>query len=377
MKTKLEYVWLDGYEPEPNLRSKVKIVDETITKIEDVPLWNFDGSSTKQAEGSKSDCILKPVRLYFNNKVSEKYSTIYVLCEVMNSDMTPHTSNHRNLLGNEESDFWVGFEQEYFIREGKNKPILGFGNGFPEPQGKYYCGVGANALGRNLVEEHLELCLDLDIEITGTNAEVAIGQWEFQVFAKGNLKSCDDLWMSRYLLDKLSEKYGYHIEYHPKPLGNTDWNGSGLHTNFSNEIMRNEGGKEYFHALFNAFELRHEVHIENYGSDNNLRLTGKHETQSIHKFSWGVSDRGASIRVRQKTSESWKGYIEDRRPASNGNPYQIIKVIIDAIKMAEQINEVKKRMNSSNVSLKELGEIEKRYKASSDFLNEYKEEETI
>lgn len=376
MKTKLDYIWLDGYEPEPNLRSKVKIVDEVITSIEDVPLWNFDGSSTKQAEGSKSDCILKPVRLYSSEFKTEKYPTTYVFCEVMNSDMTPHSTNQRHLLGKEESDFWVGFEQEYFIREGKNKPILGFGNGFPEPQGKYYCGVGGNVLGRELVEEHLDLCLDLGIQITGTNAEVALGQWEFQVFSKGKLKSCDDLWMARYLMDKLSEKYGYYIEYHPKPLGNTDWNGSGLHTNFSTDTMRNVGGKEYFKSIFNAFELRHDVHIENYGSDNNLRLTGKHETQSINKFSWGISDRGASIRVPQKTSEEWKGYIEDRRPASNANPYQIIKVIDGAIKMTSEIDTAKKRMVGTNFSTKELLEIEERYKASSDFLNEYKEETT-
>ena len=287
--------------------------------------------------------------------------------------MTPHSSNQRNLLGEEDIDFWVGFEQEYFIRVGKNKPILGFDNGFPEPQGRYYCGVGGNVLGRHIVEEHLEFCLDLGIDITGTNAEVALGQWEFQVFSKGKLKSCDDLWMSRYILDKISEKYGYFIEYHPKPLGNTDWNGSGLHTNFSNHKMRNEGGKDYFKSLFNSFEIRHEVHIKNYGSDNHLRLTGKHETQSMNKFSWGVSDRGASIRVPQKTSEDWKGYIEDRRPASNGNPYSIIKVIIEAIKMTTEIDEVKKRM-STNVSLKELAEIEKKYKSSSEFLNDYKNE---
>ena len=373
MKTKLEYIWLDGYDPEPNLRSKVKIVDEVISHLDEIPSWNFDGSSTKQADGSKSDCILKPVRLYRTDSKRDKYPTIFVFCEVMNPDMTPHVSNQRSLLGDEDSDFWVGFEQEYFIREGKNKSILGFNNGFPEPQGRYYCGIGGNVIGRHIVEEHLDFCLDLDINITGTNAEVALGQWEFQVFSKGKLKSCDDLWMCRYILDKISEKYGYFIEYHPKPLGNTDWNGSGLHTNFSNSIMRNVGDENYFKSLFNAFELRHEIHIENYGSDNHLRLTGKHETQSINKFSWGVSDRGASIRVPQKTSENWKGYIEDRRPASNGNPYQIIKVITDAIKMTTEIDEVKKRM-LTNVSLKNLSEIEKKYKASSDFLNEYKNE---
>ena len=172
--------------------------------------------------GSKSDCILKPVRLYRTDSKRDKYPTIFVFCEVMNPDMTPHVSNQRSLLGDEDSDFWVGFEQEYFIREGKNKSILGFNNGFPEPQGRYYCGIGGNVIGRHIVEEHLDFCLDLDINITGTNAEVALGQWEFQVFSKGKLKSCDDLWMCRYILDKISEKYGYFIEYHPKPLGRSE-----------------------------------------------------------------------------------------------------------------------------------------------------------
>ena len=173
--------------------------------------------------------------------------------------------------------------------------------------------------------------LDLGINITGINAEVAIGQWEFQVFAEGKKQACDDLWMARYILAKLGENYGYTIEYHPKPLLNGDWNGSGLHTNFSNKHMREEGDEQYYMDVFTQFESAVLNHMDKYGSDNQLRLTGKHETQSIDKFSWGISDRGASLRISPQTAKTWKGYIEDRRPASNGNPYLIIKEILTSI----------------------------------------------
>jgi glutamine synthetase len=339
MKVKLEYVWLDGYKPEPNLRSKVKIIEVNSNEdIENIPEWGFDGSSTKQAEGHFSDCYLKPVRGYVKSSISE-YCTVYVLCEVLNSDGKPHETNDRAKLGKDDEDFWVGFEQEYFIRSGHNKPIIGFNNGgIIDPQGTYYCGVGGQMVGRSLTEQHLDMCLEYGIGIEGTNAEVALGQWEYQVFAKGKLKAADDLWMSRYFLYKIAEKYGYQIELHPKPLATGDWNGSGLHTNFSNKRMREIGGKEYFNSIFRVFESRRDIHIENYGSDNHLRLTGKHETQSIDKFSWGISDRGASIRVPKSVGETWKGYLEDRRPASNANPYCILNVICQSLDFAEDLD---------------------------------------
>ena len=199
-------------------------------------------------------------------------------------------------------------------------------------------------VGRSLTEQHLDLCLEYGIGIEGTNAEVALGQWEYQVFAKGKLKAADDLWMSRYFLYKIAEKYGYQIELHPKPLITGDWNGSGLHTNFSNKRMRETGGEKYFKSIFASFESRMNEHIENYGADNHLRLTGKHETQSINKFSWGVSDRGASIRVPKVVGETWKGYLEDRRPASNANPYSILNVICESLKLAEQLFETSQMM---------------------------------
>ena len=345
MKVKLEYVWLDGYKPEPNLRSKVKIIEVNSKEdLENIPEWGFDGSSTKQAEGHFSDCYLKPVRVYMKSSISE-YCTVYVLCEVLNSDGNPHETNDRAKLGKDDEDFWVGFEQEYFIRSGHHKSIIGFSNGgIIDPQGTYYCGVGGQMVGRRLTEEHLDMCLEYGIGIEGTNAEVALGQWEYQVFAKGKLKTADDLWMSRYFLYKIAEKYGYQIELHPKPLTTGDWNGSGLHTNFSNKRMRETGGEKYFKSIFASFESRMNEHIENYGSDNHLRLTGKHETQSIDKFSWGVSDRGASIRVPKVVGETWKGYLEDRRPASNANPYCILNVICESLKLAEQLFETSHMM---------------------------------
>lgn len=338
---KIEYVWLDGYTPEPNLRSKIKVVDKiSIWNLEEIPYWNFDGSSTKQADGSNSDCILKPVRLYYNAK---SMSHIYVLCEVLGPENKPHYSNFRSLIKDDE-DFWFGFEQEYFIREGKNKSILGHSSN-NEQQGKFYCGVGTNVVGRQLVDEHLDYCISYGINITGINAEVALGQWEYQVFSKGSLKAGDDLWMARYFMEKMSEKYGFHIEYHPKPLGiDADWNGSGLHTNFSTKKMREVGGELYFKSLFRSLESRKDLHINVYGSNNHLRLTGNHETQSINKFSWGISDRGASIRVPRDTSKEWKGYVEDRRPASNADPYKIIKVISETILLTDELHQALNNM---------------------------------
>jgi len=318
----VEYVWLDGYEPEPNLRSKTRIIEkEGDLKLDDLPMWSFDGSSTLQADGNFSDCLLKPVKL-----ITDPYRPGWVsLCEVMNPDGTPHKSNTRSKLAKNEGN-WYGFEQEYTLTLG-GRP-LGFPkDGYPAPQGKYYCSVGAGLVaGRELVEEHLDLCLNAGLTLTGINAEVLLGQWEFQVLGKGNLEACDQLWLARYFLLRLSEQYGYGIEFHPKPLLG-DWNGSGLHTNFSTEEMREKGGKEFFDKIFAAFGKNHFDHIANYGSSNEQRLTGLHETQSIDKFSYGVSDRGASIRIPLQTEKNWTGYLEDRRPASNADPYKIVYII--------------------------------------------------
>ena len=327
MKHKVEYVWLDGYTPEPNLRSKTKIVEGAGgLKLEDLPEWGFDGSSTQQAEGHFSDCLLKPVKLVIDPQRTNGW---VVLCEVLNPDGTPHPSNMRAHLEDHPNN-WYGFEQEYtFVEDGR--PVGFPKDGYPAPQGQYYCGVGGGLVtGRGVVEKHLDVCLAAGLDITGINAEVMLGQWEFQVMGKGNKDACDQLWIARYFLHRISEDYNFKVEFHPKPMVG-DWNGSGLHTNFSTKEMREVGGKELFDNIFSAFERNHIKHIANYGSSNEMRLTGRHETQSIDKFSWGVSDRGSSIRVPQATAKEWIGYLEDRRPASNADPYRIVKVIEESL----------------------------------------------
>ncbi|MGO9429513.1 glutamine synthetase beta-grasp domain-containing protein [Rhodoblastus sp.] len=331
-KYKLEYIWLDGYKPVPNLRGKTQIKEfERFPTLDELPLWGFDGSSTMQAEGHSSDCVLKPVAVYPD---STRLNGALVMCEVMMPDgETPHPSNARATILDDEGA-WFGFEQEYFFYQ-DGRP-LGFPeHGFPAPQGPYYTGVGYKNVGdiaRQIVEEHLDICLDAGINHEGINAEVAKGQWEFQVFGKGSKRAADEMWIARYILQRLGEKYGVDVEYHCKPLGDTDWNGSGMHANFSTTYLREKGGKEYFLALMTAFEKNRADHIDVYGPDNHLRLTGKHETASIHSFSWGIADRGASIRVPHSfVKNDWRGYMEDRRPNSQGCPYQIASQILKTI----------------------------------------------
>lgn len=327
---KFEYIWLDGYTPEPNLRSKTKILpqEEFDGTPESLPVWSFDGSSTQQAEGGSSDCLLQPVRVVPDPARENAY---LVLSEVLNADGSPHATNWRSRY-EDDADFWFGYEQEYVIVQEDGMP-LGFPEkGYPAPQGPYYCSVGypVNA-GREIVERHLDLCLKAGLGITGINAEVMLGQWEYQLFGKGAKRASDDLWLTRYLLLRVGEEYGVKIEFHPKPVKG-DWNGSGMHTNFSNKAMREEGGETLMMQICEAFGTMHKEHINEYGSLNDQRLTGLHETQSIEKFSYGVSDRGASIRIPISVPmNEWKGYLEDRRPGSNADPYRVSARILQTV----------------------------------------------
>ncbi|MCS5637864.1 MAG: glutamine synthetase beta-grasp domain-containing protein [Myxococcota bacterium] len=334
MKSKLEYIWLDGYKPTQSLRSKTQVREDFSGKLEDAPMWSFDGSSTEQADGSDSDCLLKPVAIFPDPGRKNSY---LVMTEVLNADGTPHESNGRATIEDDDDDFWFGFEQEYFLWVPETDRPPGFPkDGFPRPQGPYYCSVGgSNAYGREIVEEHLDTCLEAGINVEGINAEVAAGQWEFQVFAKGAKRSGDETWVARYLLERTAEEYGLAIDWHPKPLGDTDWNGSGMHANFSNGVMRESGKEDTFDKICEQFGKNIERHISVYGADNDKRLTGAHETQAIDQFSYAVSDRGASIRIPVTTvDDGWKGRLEDRRPASNADPYKVAAAIVKTTKEA-------------------------------------------
>lgn len=329
MKSKLEYIWLDGYKPTQSLRAKTRIAENFSGKLEDCPIWSFDGSSTQQATGGASDLLLKPVALYPDPDRNNAY---VVMTEVLNADGTPHESNGRAHIEEEDEDFWFGFEQEYFLMDPKTNKPLGFpADGYPAPQGPYYCGVGADkAFGRDIVEEHFDICLEAGLNVEGINAEVAAGQWEFQIFAKGAHNAGDQIWVARFFLERTAEKYGVVVDWHPKPLGKElDWNGSGMHANFSNGLMRTCGDKAVFTAICEEFGQNIKEHIDVYGAYNDQRLTGLHETAAITDFSYGISDRGSSIRIPVGTvDDGWKGRLEDRRPASNGDPYKIGAVII-------------------------------------------------
>lgn len=338
MKFKLEYIWLDGYTT-PNLRSKTKIVDrsEFNGSIESCPVWSFDGSSTLQAEGTSSDCVLKPVKIY--EDPLREGSSFLVLCEVFEADgETPHVANTRAKFQEiidkyPDQDIWFGFEQEYTLMNMENNRPLGFPNAvnhMPKPQGEFYCGVGADqVVARNLVEEHLNVCLNAGLNITGINAEVMIGQWEYQIMGAG-MDIADDMWISRYLLYRVAELFNVGVSIHPKPV-HGDWNGSGCHINISTKSMREEGGLEDIIKVCEGLEERHQEHITEYGEKNNERLTGDHETSSINDFSWGYSDRGRSIRIPVGTKNDGMGYFEDRRPASNIDPYRASRVILKSI----------------------------------------------
>jgi glutamine synthetase len=335
MKSKLEYIWLDGYTPTQSLRSKTLVVADFDGTLEECPMWSFDGSSTQQASGDDSDCLLKPVAIYPDPDRANAY---LVMNEVLNADETPHVSNGRATIDDDDEDFWFGFEQEYFLWDTKTNLPPGFPRGgYPSPQGPYYCSVGAyNTHGRDVVEDHLDLCLEAGVNVEGINAEVASGQWEFQVFGKGAKQAGDETWVARYLLERTAERYGLAINYEPKPLGkDLDWNGSGMHANFSNAAMREKGDESIFTDICEAFSKNIDRHISVYGANNDQRLTGEHETQAIDQFSYAVSDRGASIRIPISTvQDGWKGRLEDRRTSSNADPYKVAAAIIKTTKEA-------------------------------------------
>lgn len=327
-----EYLWIDGTEPTAEIRSKTKILADG----EEPGIWGYDGSSTNQATGDNSDVVLQPV--FQCPDPIRGGNNILVMCETFLTDKeTPHPTNTRakareafEKYGDQEP--WFGLEQEYTMIDPATGWPAGFPpNGFPAPQGPYYCGVGALKIhGRDLVEEHTTLCIEAGLKISGTNAEVMPGQWEFQIGPAGTLEVGDHLWIARYLLYRVGENHDIEISIEAKPMKG-DWNGAGMHTNFSTKAMR-----EGYDAVVAAAESlgapgKPEAHLAVYGVGIEDRLTGDHETQRYDQFSYGVSDRGASIRIPWQVAQDQKGYIEDRRPNANADPYLVAALMTDTV----------------------------------------------
>ena len=332
MVYKAEYIWIDGTEPTARLRSKTRILEDGREATpEGLPIWGFDGSSTNQAPGDNSDCVLKPVAV-FPDPIRGG-DDVLVLCEVFLVDDTPHPSNTRAPLRAvaeryADQDMWFGIEQEYtFFKDGRP---LGFPvGGYPEPQGFYYCGVGADEVfGRDVVEAHLEACIEAGIGVSGINAEVMPGQWEFQIGAADALTVSDHMYVARWLLHRIAEDYDIVVSFAAKPQKG-DWNGAGAHTNFSTKAMRESYAA--IEAACKAIGKRVDAHIAGYGHDIESRLTGAHETAPWTEFSYGVSNRGASIRIPWQVAVDKKGYAEDRRPNANMDPYIVARLITDTV----------------------------------------------
>ncbi|OAE23439.1 hypothetical protein AXG93_961s1390 [Marchantia polymorpha subsp. ruderalis] len=335
-----EYIWIGG--SGTDMRSKARTLPGPVKSPEELPRWNYDGSSTGQAPGKDSEVILYPQAIF--KDPFRRGDNILVICDCYTPQGQPIPTNKRAAaakifsqveVSNEEP--WYGLEQEYTLLQKEVKWPLGWPiGGYPGPQGPYYCGIGVDkAWGRDIVDAHYKACLYAGIQIGGINGEVMPGQWEFQVGPALGITAGDQLWAARYILERITEIAGVVLSLDPKPVEG-DWNGAGCHTNFSTKSMRREGGFRVIKDAIEKLEKRHKAHIAAYGEGNERRLTGKHETASMNTFSWGVANRGASIRVGRDTEAEGKGYFEDRRPASNMDPYIVTSMIAETTILFQQ-----------------------------------------
>ncbi len=332
-----EYIWIDGVAPTKGLRSKTKVITDARLKKSteyathaEIPLdvfgdWTADGSSTNQAEGRASDILIRPVRAIPDPFRLGHY---LVLCEVFTGAGELHPSNTRALLrevlanGADAHEPMFGFEQEYTLLRENGRPYGFPDEGFPAPQGPYYCAVGTGKIkGRAFYEKVIDMTLAAGLKVTGYNWEVMPGQAELQIFSDA-LESSDHIWLARYIMHRVGEDYDVVVSIDAKPARG-DWNGAGMHSNFSTKAMREAGGMKVIEEACVALSKKVQAHLDVYGHDYQSRLTGAHETCSYRDFKWGVSDRTASIRIPRQVGKDGCGYLEDRRPNANADPYEV------------------------------------------------------
>mmetsp|Transcript_63292 Transcript_63292/g.100660 ORF Transcript_63292/g.100660 Transcript_63292/m.100660 type:complete len:382 (+) Transcript_63292:140-1285(+) len=335
-----EYVWIGG--SGQDLRNKTRIINKSeVSSMSDLPIWSFDGSSTGQAPGTDSEVLLRPVRYVPCPFRGGKH--IIVLCETFDSQWNPIPTNRRAFARQvfeteevTESAPMFGLEQEYTLFTADGLRPLGFPMmGNPMPQGQYYCATGVeNAFGRHLSEAHLFACMYAGLEVSGTNAEVMPGQWEYQIGPVIGIDAADQLWIARFIMQRIGEELECRVSLDPKPMRQGDWNGAGCHCNFSTKDMRDTANGSGLQRIFDAIkdlEPRHMEHMELYGTGNEFRMTGLHETARFDEFSYGVANRGCSIRVTRETEQNGGGHMEDRRPSANCDPYNVTAMLCKSI----------------------------------------------
>lgn len=333
------YVWIDG--TGERTRSKARVFEKLPTTVSDIPSWSYDGSSTGQASGEFSDMTLKPVAMVPDPFLRNPH--VLVLCESYDHTGKPAATNYRAsavdaLKKAADQEPWFGMEQEYTLLSPLGRPY-GWPDSpfhFPGPQGPYYCAHGAmRAWGREICDAHLFACMYSGLQNTGTNGEVMPGQWEYQIGPCQGIDVADQLWLSRFMLERMAEEYGADVTLHPKPVPG-DWNGTGNHCNFSTKAMREPGGLEVIKkAITERLAKKHMEHISVYGTGNAERLTGAHETARIDEFTWGIGHRGVSIRVPRPVAEKGYGWLEDRRPSANCDPYAVVDRMIRTVCLGE------------------------------------------
>ncbi|XP_026729239.1 glutamine synthetase 2 cytoplasmic-like isoform X2 [Trichoplusia ni] len=326
------YVWIDG--SSINLRSKDRTFEFVPKSTKDLPIWYFDGSNTGQAKEENSDTYIFPQNIYHDP--FRRGSHIMVLCDTYQHNYQPTSTNHRkNCLvlceKGEVEEPWFGFNQEFFLTTTEGRPLGWPAGGFPAPPGPYYCATGANKIvARDLMEAFFRCCLFAGIQLNGINPGTTPSQWNFQVGPSPGIRSADDLWMARYILSRLAEEYGTVASFEPQPV--PDWPGNGTFVYFSSKDMREDDGILVIERAIDKLARRHGAHINEYdannGGDNARRLTGKNGQPHIKDFTAGVANRTCAVRIPRQVSEDKKGYLEDRRPAANADPYRIISIML-------------------------------------------------
>nr|CAH7745052.1 unnamed protein product [Callosobruchus chinensis] len=316
-KVQLTYLWIDH--TGENLRSKTRTLDFSPSTYKEVPIWNFNGFHTMKAPKEKSDYYLVPVSLY-NDPIRRGANKI-VLCETFDADEKPCKTNHRQKCVEAlnkvcDHEVYIGFEQDYYIMGSDGRPFGWPPMGEPISDRQYYASM-CTVIGREITECIYRALLYAGVNVYSDCAEPAPSQWELKTNGERGVKPADDMWFSRWLMQRIAEDFGLCISF--QPFVSPRWSKSGLHVTYSTKKMRDNDGMKYIQETIKKLEKCHTEMLKIYKS-----------TYLGDKFTSGIGDRTASVRIPKIVADKKKGFIEDRRPAGNADPYKIMEALIKA-----------------------------------------------